>query len=116
MSVGGTGPTTGCTGTSCFTSTAPPTQTTINGQQFVTISYTNNGKAAITGIVYAVVHNAVGQTVYYSTATITPAAGATAQAFVALAGLPPGTYSVTLFAITTSGTAISTTSTVSVTF
>jgi hypothetical protein len=106
----------GCTGTGCFTSTTGPSTTMISGQTFVTITYTNNGNTTITGIVYAVVHNSLGQTVQYTTGTITPAAGASAEAFLALAGLPTGTYTVTVFVITTSGTAISTTSTVSVTF
>jgi hypothetical protein len=61
------------------------------------------------------VHNSAGQTVYYTTATITVAAGGSATAYDVIAGLPSGTYSVTIFAVSTSGTAISTSSTVTVT-
>jgi hypothetical protein len=53
--------------------------------------------------------------VYYTTATITAAAGGSVTAYDIIAGLPAGTYSVTIFAVSTSGTAISTTSTATVT-
>ena len=104
-----------CVSTSCFTVSASPTKTTINNQPVVQASYTNTANAQITGIVYGVVRNAAGQTVQFTTATITPAAGQSVTAFLFLAGLPSGTYSVTVFAITPAGVAISTSSTVSVT-
>jgi hypothetical protein len=113
ITVGSTSSTT-CNTTNCFTATAPTT-TTLNNQQTVETMYTNTSNAPATAIVYAVVHNSAGQTVSYSTATITVAAGATATAYNVLYGLPPGTYSVTLFATSTSGTSISGTTTTSVT-
>jgi len=69
----------------------------------------------VTAVVYAVVHNSAGQTVSYSTATLQLAAGATGIAYPVLFGLPSGTYSVTVFVTSTSGVAISTSQTVSVT-
>jgi len=79
------------------------------------VSYTNNSNAPQTAYIYGVVHNALGQTVAYTTATVSPAAGASQTGQLVLFGLAPGTYSVTLFAVSTSGTALSTTTNVSVT-
>lgn len=106
---------TSCNSTSCVSATGTPTQTTQGIYNGVTTSFTNNSNAPVTGFVYAVVHNALGQTVDISTATITAPAGGSATAFNALFGLPPGTYSVSIFVTSSSGTAISTTSTASVT-
>jgi len=106
---------TSCNTTSCLTATGSPTQTQIGANTAVQTSFTNTSNAPVTAIVYAVVHNAAGQTVSYSTATITAAAGGSATAYDVLFGLAPGTYSVTIFATSTSGTAISTTSTATVT-
>jgi len=107
--------TTSCQSTTCMVANGAPALTTIGANKAVQTSFTNNSNAPVTAIVYAVVHNAAGQTVSYSTATVTAAAGASATAYDVLFGLAPGTYSVTIFATSTSGTAISTTSTVSVT-
>jgi hypothetical protein len=106
---------TSCNSTSCVSAVGSPTQTTQGAYTGVSTSFTNNSNAPITGFVYAVVHNALGQTVDISTATITAPAGGSVSAFNALFGLAPGTYSVTIFVTSSSGTAISTTSTASVT-
>jgi len=104
-----------CNTTSCLTASGGSTITTLNQNKAVQTSFTNTSNSPVTAIVYAVVHNAAGQTVSYSTATITANAGASATAYDVLFGLAPGTYSVTIFATSTSGTAISSPSTVSVT-
>jgi hypothetical protein len=114
--VSGTGTGTGvCNTTSCM---APGSVTSTNlpvGKAVVS-PFTNTSNAPQTVIVYAVVHNAAGQTVSYSTGTLNNVpAGGSATSYEVLFGLAPGTYSVTVFATSTSGTAISTTSTVSVT-
>ena len=106
---------TSCNSTSCVSATGSPTQSTQGVYNGVTTTFTNHSNAPITGFVYAVVHNALGQTVDISTATISAPAGGSVTAFNALFGLPPGTYSVTIFVTSSSGTAISTTSTASVT-
>jgi len=106
---------TSCNSTSCVAASSPPTTTTIGNNKAVQTSFTNNSNAPVTAIVYAVVHNALGQTVLYTTATITAPAGGSATAYDVLFGLAPGTYSVTVFATSTGGTAISTTYTTSVT-
>jgi hypothetical protein len=103
-----------CNTTSCMTA-ATPTSTHVGTNPAVQTTYTNTSNAPVTAIVYGVVHNSAGQTVYYTTATITVAAGGSATAYDVIAGLPSGTYSVTIFAVSTSGTAISTSSTVTVT-
>jgi hypothetical protein len=61
------------------------------------------------------VHNALGQTVDISTATITASAGGSATSFNVLFGLAPGTYTVTVFVTSSSGTAISVSTPVTVT-
>jgi len=104
-------------GTTCMSVTGTPTVQTIGGgTKGIVATYTDNSNTAQTAIVFAVVHNAAGQTVYYTTATISPAAnGGSAVAQLVLFGLPSGSYTATLFATSTGGTAISGTTTVSVT-
>jgi len=102
-------------GSSCFTVSGTPTKTTVGSFTGVDVTFTNNANGGVTGIVFGVVNNAAGQTVYITTATITPGAGASATAFLALQGLAPGTYSITTFATDTSGNAISTSTTTTVT-
>jgi hypothetical protein len=104
-----------CNTTTCMTITGSPTQTTITGSKAVQTAWTNNSNAPLTAIVFAVVHNAAGQTVSYSTATLQLAAGASGTGYDVLFGLAPGTYTVSVFVTTTGGAAISTTSTVTVT-
>jgi len=107
--------TTSCNTTSCMAVNGQPTQTTQGAYNGVSSIFTNNSNAPVTGFVYAVVHNALGQTVDISTATVSAPAGGSVSAFNALFGLPPGTYSVSLFVTSSAGTAISSTITVSVT-
>jgi len=107
--------TTSCNSTTCLTVSGTPAKSTQGTYTGITSTFTNNSDAPVTAFVYAVVHNALGQTVDISTATVTASAGGSATAFNALFGLPPGTYSVTIFVTSSAGTAISATSTVSVT-
>jgi len=115
ISVGGV--TGSCTneGTGCMTAPSAPTLAQVGSNKAIQVSYTNNSNAPQTAIVYAVVHNAAGQTVAYTTATISPAAGGSQLAQLILFGLAPGTYSATVFATSTAGVALSTSSTVTVT-
>jgi len=106
---------TSCNTTGCMTANGSSVEIKLGPNNAVQTSFTNNSNAPVTGIVYAVVHNAAGQTVYYTTATITANAGASATAYDVLFGLPSGTYSVSVFVTSTSGIAISTSSTVTVT-
>ena len=115
ISVGGISGSCTNEGTACMGISGTPTTSKQGGNTIISASYTNNSNAPQTAFIYAVVHNALGQTVEYTTATVSPAAGASAPAQLVLFGLPSGTYSVTLFAVSGSGTALSTTTSVSVT-
>jgi len=116
FSVGGVVNGTGGIGTGTLTtSSSSITQVSSAQGPELTVPFTDNANVTVTGVVYAVVHNAAGQTVLYTTGTITPAAGQLATAYLVLAGLPSGTYSVTIFAVTPNGIAVSTTYTATVT-
>jgi len=103
-----------CNSTTCTTPGTSST-TTLNGNPTLVVPFTNNSNQGQTVIVYGVVHNALGQTVYYTTSTITPGAGGSATAYLVLAGLPHGTYTVSYFAVSASGIAVSTSGTATVT-
>jgi len=113
--VGGTSGSCTNQGTSCMAISGSPTVTTSGPNKIIQATYTNNSNAPQTAFIYAVVHNALGQTVYYTTATITTSAGGSQTGQLVLFGLAPGTYSATVFVVSSSGTALSATSTVSVT-
>jgi hypothetical protein len=98
-----------------FTLLGTPSQITIGGFPAVNATFTNNLNIVQTGIVFAVVKNSLGQTIYYTTSTISPAAGASASAILVLAGLAHGTYSVNIFVVSPTNVAVSTSTTVSVT-
>ena len=104
-----------CNTTACMTVSGTPTKTTQGVYNGISSVFTNNSNAPVTAFVYAVVHNALGQTIDISTATVTAPSGGSASAFNVLFGLPPGTYSVSLFVTSSAGTAISSSTTVSVT-
>jgi hypothetical protein len=115
VTVGGTSGSCANEGTACMGISGTPAISHTSVGTIITASFTNNSNAPQTGYVYAVVHNALGQTVYYTTATVSPAAGASQSGQLVLFGLAPGTYSATIFVVSTSGTAISGTTLVSVT-
>jgi len=115
LTVGGTFGTCTNEGTACMGISGTPSITKQGGNTLISATYTNNSNAPQTAYIYAVVHNALGQTVLYTTSNISPAAGASQAGSLVLFGLAPGTYSATLFVVSTSGTALSTTTNVSVT-
>jgi hypothetical protein len=61
----------------------------------------------VTGIVYAAVHDANTQAIYYSSSTITASAGQTVTAYLPIVGLSHHTYLMMIRAVTTSGSALS---------
>ena len=89
-----------------------PLYTQLGPYDVIEISYTNLCSSNVLGIVFAVVHNMLGQTVEISTATLLLASGANGTAFAVVFGLPDGEYSGTLFTTSASGTALSTATTV----
>jgi hypothetical protein len=96
-----------CPAGTCWTEIGPPVYTALGPYQSVEISYINGINATVTGIVFMVVHNYLGQTVEISTATLTLAAGANGTAYPIAFGLAPCQYSASLFATSTSDVAIS---------
>lgn len=81
----------------------------------ITVSATNVWSSSQNLVVFAVWKNSAGQTVAVTTGGLTLASGATGTAFAPLAGaLPPGTYTVNVFVITTSNNPVSSTTTISV--
>ncbi len=76
-------------------------------------TYTNNSSANVTAIIFGVVHNLIGQTIYYTTATLHLTPGGSATAFLVMFGNTDATYvdCMNVFAVTPSYVAISTTST-----
>lgn len=92
-----------------------PLYTQVGPYDVIAISYTNLCSGNVLGIVFAVIHNVLGQTVEISTGTLQLAAGANGTAFAVVFGLPDGEYSGTLFAASASGVALSLTSTVAFT-
>jgi len=89
-----------------------PTQSTLNGQADVQLTYTNTlTSSSINAIGYAVVTNGLGQVVLYTTSETTlPASGSQTLYFV-LAGLPAASYTVTVYAISSTGLVVSQTTT-----
>jgi len=103
------------TGSKGFTITGTASQLTLGTTPFLSVSYSNGNTVSVTGIVTASIANSLGQTVDITTATITPAGSGTATAYLDLAGLASGTYTVTFFAISVGGGSLSAPSTASVT-
>jgi len=82
----------------------------------ISVSATNLWSTSQNLVVFAVWKNGAGQTVAVSTGGLTLAAGATGTAFAPLAGgLSSGSYSVSVFVITTGNNPVSSTSSIAVT-
>jgi hypothetical protein len=114
--VGGTTGSCSNEGTTCMVLSGTPTVGKSGANTVISTSFTNNSNAPQTAYIYAVVHNALGQTVLYATSTLNGVApGASETGQLVLFGLPSGTYTATVFVVSTTGTALSTSATVSVT-
>ena len=88
----------------------------ISGLRCISANYANAASSTTTlGIVYAVLHNSIGQTVIFTTSTLTPAASANSTAYLIVEGVPSGVYSVTVFAVDQNNVAISTNAVLKVT-
>jgi hypothetical protein len=104
-----------CSSDDCWFVFATPTYAQLGYYSSMEIQYTSGLNATATGIVLMVVHNSLGQTVEISTSVLQLAAGANGTAYEIAFGLESGTYSGTFFVVSTSGTAMSTTTTASFT-
>ena len=83
-----------------------PTMVAI-GNRAVELVYANNLNFTAVGIAWLIVHDSAGQTVFYSTSTLTPAGGVNGTTYNIIFGLAPGTYSATVFVTSVSAVAIS---------
>jgi hypothetical protein len=81
---------------------------TLQGFKGITVSATNVWSSSQTVVVFAVWKNSAGQTVAVSTGGLTLAAGASGTVFAPItSALPTGSYSVTVFVITTANQPVS---------
>jgi hypothetical protein len=94
-------------GTDVWTMVGAPSFSTGGNFPFGVVSFSNHLSFDVPGIVIMVLRNNLGQTVYFSTGTVTIASGAIAAVELVEFGLAPGTYNATFFAITFGGVAIS---------
>ena len=97
--------------TLCWAVTSPPVFVKLGAYSSFQVGYFSAMNSDVTGIVYAVIHNYLNQTVEISTSTLQLAPTAYGTANPIIFGLASGTYSATFFATQTSGVAISPTTT-----
>ncbi len=110
---GGTVCTSGCSSTISYPS--PAKYQLFGTYRAVNVTITNTQSTSMTVVVLAVFHNAAGQTLQVGTSTATVAAGASTTAFV-VSNQPSGTYSVNVFVWSTSGSSLSSSQTITVTY
>jgi hypothetical protein len=94
-------------GTGVFVPTGPPQVCSVDISSCIHETYRNTLNFTVTGIVFLVVHNAIGQTVSYSASTIVVAGNQTGTAYNVVYGVPHGAYSGTIFVTSTGGASIS---------
>ncbi|MDA4118745.1 MAG: hypothetical protein OK455_10430 [Thaumarchaeota archaeon] len=94
-------------GTSTWTVVGPPTMLTLEGSPAFQITFHNDLTVSVFGIVMVVLHNGLGQTVYYTTATTTLTRLGIGPVYAAVVGVPAGSYNATFFAMDSSGVGIS---------
>jgi hypothetical protein len=88
-----------------------PTQTTLLGYNGIAETYTYTGSATLTAFVYGVVKDSTGSTVGVLLSSVTVAPNGQGTAFLSLNRCPPGSYTVTIIAITSQDIPISTATT-----
>jgi len=93
-------------GTTALTLVNVPRFPTIGAGPAVETIWVNNLSFPVVGIVFATIRNTLGQTVTFSSATVIPPVGGNATAYNILFGLPPGTYSASIFVTSVSFVAI----------
>ena len=98
-------------GTSNWTAVGSPKMVLMGTFSTAGTTFHNNLDVRVLGIVIMVLHNRIGQTVTYSTATLDLTRAFTGTAYTVELGLPSGVYNATIFAFSISGVAISNSST-----
>jgi hypothetical protein len=93
-------------GTQAWVMIGAPTATFIGLPAWETTFHNTLG-VTVFGIVIVVLHNGLGQAVYYSTASITLPALGIGPLYEIVEGVPAGSYNATFFAFAPSGVAIS---------
>ncbi len=104
-------------GTNGLTILGQPSVSVLNGNPTAKANYQNTNNVTLTlGLIFIVLHNSVGQTVYVQVATISNLApNANSTAYVVIYGVQSGTYTATVFAELPSGTSMSVPTSVSIT-
>lgn len=102
-------------GTAVFTLLGAPTPSA-QGYFGMQATYKNNLDVEVTGFVWMVIHNSVGQTLSTTTSTITSPGGGKVTAFDVVFNLPPGTYYATMFVTSVGIVALSNSTSFSFTF
>jgi hypothetical protein len=93
-----------------------PYQTTLEGFSGVAVIYTDTGNSPLTAFLYGDVHNSAGATVGVVTTSVATSPGVGATAFLALPqGLPSGTYTINIVAVTSTDIPVSTSQVATVT-
>jgi len=94
-------------GTSNWTAVGSPKMVSMGTFSGAATTFHNNLDVQVLGVVIMVLHNRIGQTVSYSTATLDLTRGFTGTAYTVELGLPSGVYNATIFAFSLGGVAIS---------
>ena len=103
-------------GTFTFTSGAAPIQTKVGPYQAIEVNITNNQPESVSAIAFVSLTNSQGQTVGIFTASASNVAAATSVVvYPVISGVASGTYTATIFVLSTSGVPLSPTTTLSVT-
>lgn len=102
-----TTPSTQVGGTNVWSLAFPPVYNPQGPGFYYNVTYTNNADSNVTGFVYLVAHNNIGQTVDIVGCRLSLAANATGSCADIVFGLSAGTYNALIFAVALSGIAIS---------
>lgn len=90
--------------------------TTIDGNRGILVNCTSSLASPFDGIIYMDLTNAQGQTVYWNLGSCNFSQGTLVQCFVSISSsVAPGSYTAFIFATTSTGVALSTTSSFKVT-
>ena len=89
-----------------LTLSSPITVVDLGPYQALNATFSNTLDINLTAVVFAVLHNQIGQTVYVGTDTLTLEPGQAANAYV-IATIPKGTYNGTIFVLNVNGTSVS---------